>query len=153
MALIGLHSPRCKVVLVLLLTLWTGALLAPYARAVLPPGAYRSMQRAAPELLQIEVTAVRQKKQSEDKDLKIMSVVVEARVLAVKRTATRLKAGALITIQYEDRLPKRSGYIKENAVPVLSKGDKCPAYLRQRADQPAAYEPAAGSYTFEKYKE
>ncbi len=153
MTLVGLHSPRIQAILVLLLTLSAGALLAPHALAVLPPGAYSGMQRAAPEFLHIEVTAVRQKKKSETKDFKIMSVVVEAKVLAVKRTATRLKAGARITIQYENRLPKRSGYIKENDVPVLSKGDKCPAYLQQKANQPVAYEPAAGTYTFEKYKE
>ena len=153
MTLVGLHSPRFKAVLVVLLTLSVGALLTPRARAVLPPGAYSTMQRAAPELLQIEVTAVRQKKQSEDKDLKIMGVVVEAKVLAVERTATRLKAGARITIQYENKLPKQPGYMKENAVPVLSKGDKCPAYLQQCTNQSAAYEPAAGSYTFEKFKE
>ncbi len=153
MTLVDLHSPRFQAVLALLLTLTASTCLAPPARAELPPRAYSGMQRAAPELLQIEVTGVRQEKQSETEDLKILSVVVEAKVLVVKRTATRLKAGARITIQYEDRLPKRSGYIQEDAIPVLSKGDKCPAYLQQQTDQPAVYEPAAGSYTFEKFKE
>ncbi len=153
MTLIGLSSPRCKAVLAWLLTLSAGALLAPPARAVLPPGVYSGMQRAAPEVLQIEVTAVWQQKQSETRELKIMGVVVEARVLAVKRTATRLKAGARITIHYEDQLPKTPGYINENNLAPLAKGDRCPAYLQQTANQPAAYEPAAGTYTFEKYKE
>ncbi len=124
----------------------------PSAQAVLGPGAYPSVQRHAPELLKIKVTAVREKKQSEDQELKIMSVGVQARVLAVQRTATGLKAGARITIRYEDRRPKMPGYIGENAVPVLTKGDRCPAYLQRSTQEPAVYEPAAGTYTFERYK-
>ncbi len=156
MKVASLPSRRCQAPLILwrlLFILSAGAFLAPRAGAVLPPGAYSGMQRSAPELLHIEVTSVRQKKRSEDKDLKIMSVVVEAKVLAVQRTATRLKTGDLITIHYEYDLPKHSGYISENNLGPLSKGDRRPAYLHQRTDQPTVYEPAAGSYTFEKFKE
>ena len=137
----------------MLLAVWMGALLAPPARAVLPPGAYLSMQRRAPERLQIEVTSVQQEKQSEDKDLVTMGVSVQARVLAVRRTATGLKAGARITIFYTIPQPKSPGFIGENITPLLTKGDRCPAYLERRAEKPAVYAPAAGEYTFEKYKD
>ena len=150
----NLRAPRCRLLLALALTLSAGALLPPSAQAVLPPQPFTRLQQFAPELLQIEVTAVRQDKQSESKDLKVIAVTVQARVLAVQRTATRLKAGAHIAISYEDVRLKHAGVTGEGVIsPLLTKGERCPAYLQRRADQPAFYELAAGAYTFKKYKE
>ena len=116
------------------------------------PSAYVAAQRQAPERLQIEVTSVRQKKASEDEEVKTIGVTVQARVLAVRRTATGLKAGALITIYYTVPQFKVEGAVIENVPPVLSKGAQCPAYLRQYVGKPAVYDLAAGEYSFEKVR-
>lgn len=106
------------------------ALLVTAARAELPPDAYRDMQRAAPEAVEIRVAAV---------DVSICwfwlcdgrDVEVEAEVVGVTRSAAGLKPGARIRIHYRHvPLGGRSG---PRAIRIVRAGETTPAFLEKAA--------------------
>ena len=125
--------------------------MATTAWCEMPPSAYISLQHDAPEALDVEIISAQQTK-SETKEAFVTSVILQAKVLKVKRTATQLKAGANITINYDHRESKIPGWVGPSEIPILAKGDKCPAYLKQMSGTPAVYQPAARGYTFETVK-
>ena len=149
---VGHCPPLTEPIWVLMLAFMTSAFVTTTTQAEMPPSAYLSFQHDAPEALEVEITAVEQST-AETKEAIITSVVLAAKVLNVKRTATKLKPGAIITIKYEHRESKMPGWAGPSAVPILVKGDKYPAYLTQTGEKPSVYEPAAGGYTFRTLKE
>ncbi len=122
------------------------ALAAP-GRAELPQEAYRTMQRDAPEAVTIEVVSVRTVERRAAHG-RTVAVTAEARVRAVERTKSQLKAGAVIRISYDHEInePPLPG---PSPVPVIKAGKVYPAFLKKRPDGPG-YTPAAGGYSFER---
>ncbi|MBV9470113.1 MAG: hypothetical protein JOZ57_12830 [Abitibacteriaceae bacterium] len=110
------------------------------AHAELPPDAYRHMQNAAPEFIYIQVLAVntRNVPHGQNVDLK-------ARVVVVKRTATRLRAGHIIHIDYFHRTTLLIG---PGPVPLLETGKQYPAFL-EKVNGQNIYRPVAGAFSFE----
>lgn len=152
MKLVSIIRRHTKFVLVLAITFTAFSFVPMTARAEMPPSAYLSFQQNATEALEVEITSVQQSR-LETKEMVITSVVLAAQVLKVKRSATRLKAGTVITIKYDHRESKIPGWVGPSAIPILHKGDQCPAYLRLMNENPPVYEAAAGGYTFRTVKE
>ncbi len=117
--------------------------LAPTLHAELPPSAYESMQREAPEVLRINVLTV-----STDDSGSGEAVEMLAEVLKVGRSET-LKAGDIITIRYE-RTNHPAGWVGPGAVPVPEEKEETVAYLKL-ADGGSDYEPAAGMMSFRSF--
>ena len=137
-----LFSRACRSVSLLVV------MLASHGAAVgaeLPPYVYKDMQASAPESLVIEVLSVKTKKADEARLVRV-SVTVEARVERVNRTQSGLKPGATIRITYDHRRYKEPP-AGPSEVPVLGRGQVCPAYLKK--GDAGAYSPAAGGYSFE----
>ncbi len=113
-------------------------ILAPFARAELPPGSYDALRLNAEEAVIIEVEAVKTK----DGKVGQTEVIVEARVVAVERSKTHLKKGGKITIRYESiDKSKTPGSVGPRQIPILKKGDFYPAFLneKEKVFGPAAY--------------
>ena len=129
----------------------------------LPPGADRQWKDSSPEVAAIEViSAETQSKISETEGTKVqlrrtaISVDVQARVLAVERTATDLQPDAMIRLRYVHR-PLIQQMMQEGKwaevkmvgatpIPILEKGDKVTAWMRRLLD--AEFEPAAEAESF-----
>jgi hypothetical protein len=118
---------------------------ASVGRAELPPDVYKDMQANSPESLVVKVLSVKTKNKNEPRLVRV-SVTVEARVERVNRTQSGLKPGQLIRIKYDHRR-HREPMAGPSEVPVLRRGQVCPAYLKK--DDAGYYAPAAGGYTFE----
>lgn len=134
------RAPR-KVVLLVLLLVSSGSV----GRAELPPRVYKDMQANSPESLVIKVLSVKRKNKNEPRLVRV-SVTVEARVEQVNRTQSGLKPGQVIRIKYDHRRHKEP-MAGPGEVPVLKRGQACPAYLKK--DDSGVYAPAAGGYSFE----
>ena len=117
----------------------------PLARSELPPEAYRQRQQAAPEAVEIEVRSVKATK-ARKLTHTLITNEVEAVVQKVSRSATGLKPGAMIRIEYTQRRYDEP-IAGPSEVPSLKEGQVCPAYLTQ-AKVPDVYLPAAGGYSF-----
>ena len=119
------------------------------ALAELPPAVYLKRQQAAPEALRIKVVSVK-KKEIEGEKFKTIFATVEARVLSVERSATKLKPGNLIRIEYvnrESKVPMPG----PSQVPILAEGQEYPAFITKNGEKPY-YIPAAGRWSFERIK-
>lgn len=122
--------------------------------AELPPSAYEQMQRDAPEALQIAVQQVKTTRTRERRFVQV-AVTVRAEVTEVRRSATHLKVGDVITFQYVHR-QHREPVAGPSEIPILKKGECYPAYLKSAdtagtgdtGEAGKAYEPAARSYSF-----
>lgn len=121
--------------------------------AELPPDVYREMQAEAPESLVITVQGVHaiQRKQSWGQRT---YVTVSARVKQVHRSKSKLKTGRLIYIRYT-RDQHNSPMAGPGLVPLLRRGQTCPAFLKfsgkgtgNREAKRIYYAPAAGSHSF-----
>jgi ribosomal protein L24 len=119
---------------------------AAMCRAELPPDAYRQMQSAAPEALQVTVQKVNVRKAAQ-KEVTVSTVAAEARVDEVKRTATKLKAGDVIRITYEHRRRKMP-IVGPSEPDIIEKGRSYAAFLRKGVG--GGYGVAAGGYSFRK---
>ena len=117
------------------------------AIAELPPGVYRERQQASPEALVIKVRAVKTK-ETRRSDHTVIANTVEAVVENVARTATNLKSGTAITIEYAQRRYEQP-IAGPSEVPTLKEGEVRPAYLAWNKEA-EAYAPAAGGYSFTK---
>src|SRR5207249_1387463 len=104
---------------VLLLAALPAFTLCPPARAELPPGSYNTLRAEAQEALVIEVSDVR----TEERKRGETAVVVEAKVLGVERSASKLKRGDTLQIRYTHHdLSKLDGFAGPRPVPILRKG-------------------------------
>jgi hypothetical protein len=120
------------------------AILAVPVRAELALRVYREMQKKAPEFLQIKVTGVKTETTKKEA-LTIVHVAVEAKVVKVERSETGLKKGDAIRIVYIRTIRKRP-IIGPSQVPLVTKGEEYPAFLKRRDGK--TYAPAAGGKTF-----
>jgi hypothetical protein len=106
------------------------------ALAELPPGAYQQLRSNAPEALKIKVLKVH----TQFSKPNTLKVEVQANVLSVMRSASKLKPGSMIRIVYEvdKQTPQR---VRPRAVPVLKAGLLYTAFLAQdgKIYMPAAY--------------
>ena len=135
---------RCALALAFLLSAAQAAL------AELPPEVYLKRQKAAPEALRIKVVSVK-KKVLDGEKVKTTVATIEAHVLSVERSATKLKPGSVIRIEYvsrESKVPMPG----PSQVPLLVEGREYPAYLSKNGVKPY-YIPAAGGWSFERVKE
>lgn len=109
------------------------------AHAELPPDAYRHMQQAAPEVEVIKVLALKTRPVRNG-----VAVDMVARIVMVKRSKTKLRAGQLIHIDYFHRTTMLIG---PGAVPLLTVGQTYPAFLAPVKGQ-RFYTAAAGDCSF-----
>ena len=117
------------------------------ASAAIAPVHYRNAQQSAPDLVTIEVIDV-QTSVCLFNACRSQTVTVKAKVKAVARTKSGLKAGHTITIVYEHRpLKGRSG---PSPIRILTKGETTPAYLQVEGDAkgPRVWAPAARKASF-----
>jgi hypothetical protein len=112
--------------------------------AELPPSAYRERQQNAPEVLVIKVRSVT-KRETREANWKQIAFTVEAEVLKVSRSASKLIPGTIIEIRYAQRHYSQP-IAGPSEVPALKEGQVCPAYL---SGDGKIYSPAAGGYSFE----
>lgn len=114
--------------------------------AELPPSAYEALQREAPDVFAIEVLDVHSHPGPEagDQDIQVIAQIVD-----VKRSSSDSTAGSLIHILFT--IPKRpSGFVGPAQIPVPSRGDRSPAYLRPLG-KPGDFSPAAGAMSFREF--
>jgi hypothetical protein len=135
-----------RLVFVALLLAASAALLGELA-----PEVYQEMQRNAPELLQLEVTSV-----DVDRELRKprgcpffefeveRHVTVDAKVLAVVRSRTGVRPGAVIRIAYTSTR-RCSGWNGAGPIPVLAKKARVYAYLAKAEE---GFAPAAWGASF-----
>jgi hypothetical protein len=116
------------------------------ARTELPAFVYKEQQDVAPEALVIQVKSVKTR-ESQEATGTHTAVTAEARVRKVERTATNLKEGDTIQIEYTHLGLKDPAGPTE--APILKEGQDCPAFLRQLYGA-TTYMPAAGGFTFRK---
>jgi hypothetical protein len=123
------------------------AFSTPALRAELPPSAYEKMQSDAPEVLRIQVLRVTQQPGS---DASTTNVSMLAQVIKVGRTATKLKPGDMITVNYK-LVSHPAGWVGPGEVPVLKENAESVAYLKVIEGGEQEYAPAAGAMSFDQF--
>jgi hypothetical protein len=115
-------------------------------RAELSPSAYEAMQKAAPELLSIEILRV---EVSPGDVPGRQNIHIMALVNKVARSGTSVKAGDLINLFYSVT-PREKGRVGPGETPILEEKEKTLAYL---AKDPTTdeYHPAAGAMSFRNF--
>ncbi|MEY2563181.1 MAG: hypothetical protein QOH88_1374 [Verrucomicrobiota bacterium] len=114
-------------------------------RGELPPYVYQELQAKSPEALTIKVESV-SIVTSDESTLKRLTITAEARVEKVVRSASGLKSGDAIRINYVCLEHKQ--FIAGPSEPeVLQKDRSYPAFL-VKAAQDQAYAPAARGFSF-----
>ncbi len=116
------------------------------SRAELPPSAYESMQKAAREVLQIEVLRV----EIEPGDAPgRQNLHIMALVNGVTRSASGTTAGELVNITYTVT-DREKGWTGPGEIPILQEKEKTVAYL---AKDPSTgeFHPAAGAMSFRNF--
>jgi hypothetical protein len=113
----------------------------------LPPVVYKEQQEKAGEVLIINVRSV-ETVETKTPDGTQSAVKVVARVDKAERTKSGLREGDTIQIRYtrRDRKPPMPG---PSELPLLSKGQTYPAFLRQDGKN-KGYAPAAGGRSFDR---
>lgn len=106
----------------------------------LPPSAYKRMQDEAPEHLQIKVLSVKTREMRDG-----VEVFAEAKVTAVIRSASDLKIGDAIRIEYFHSTRRAPG---PSPVPILVQDQSCQAFLRRYSKPGKSYSSAAGGRSF-----
>ena len=115
-------------------------------RAELPPSAYETMQKAATDLLTIEVLRV----EIEPGDAPgRQNVHVMALVNGVTRSASSVKEGDLINMIYTVTA-REKGWTGPGEIPILEERAKTMAYLVKDTDK-GDFHPAAGSMSFRNF--
>lgn len=128
---------------ILLVLLFLVPSLAGTALAAPPPGTYDALRIEAPEVLIIEVLSVR----AGEPERWTTPIRVEARVLAVERSASGLAKGDRLTIEYGFIDPEAM-IVGPRRVPMLVESGIYPAFL-ETAEGRRAYRPAAYGASFE----
>jgi hypothetical protein len=128
-------------------------MIATTVLAELPPDVYKDMQRKAPEVLYIQVLSVQIYRRFAKPsgcaffDFEVIrEVKVEAHVLRVVRSETRVHAGDVIEIEYSS-ISRCSGWDGPRSIRMLASGDRVYAFLARRG-RTASFEPAARGATF-----
>jgi hypothetical protein len=116
-------------------------------RAELPPSAYEKMQSDAPEVLRIQVLRVTEQPGS---DASTKDVSMLAQVLKVGRSASKLKSGDMITVNYKV-VTHPPGWVGPGEVPILEENKETVAYLKPVEGGEQEYAPAAGAMTFDRF--
>jgi hypothetical protein len=113
----------------LLIVALLAAFFASSARAEIAPMFYERMQKEAPEALAVDVVAVDQT-EKKDNEGTVTSLVVQARVRQVERSASGVKPGDVVTIVYSvtEFVAPRPGM---GSPPILKKGQSVMAYLKK----------------------
>ncbi|HJT81074.1 MAG TPA: hypothetical protein VJ719_07750 [Chthoniobacterales bacterium] len=118
------------------------AISAMYAE--LPPQVYRQYQDEAPEAVSLTVRSVKQA-EKEEKEFTLISIVAEARIDKVTRSASGLRPGDVIRIEYQHRKDKEP--VPGPSQPdIVAEGKTYPAFLRKQSD--GSYGIAAGGFSF-----
>jgi hypothetical protein len=112
----------------------------PAAFGELPPFVYKNMQDNAPEHLQIKVLSVKTK---EEKDG--IQVFAEAKVTSITRSASNLKVGDVIRIDYFHSTRRVVG---PSPVPLLVQDQLYEAFLSRYSTRDKSYSPDAGGRSF-----
>lgn len=121
-------------------------LVTPGLRAELPPSEYEAMQKAAPELFEIQVVRV----EIEPGDAPgRQNVIVMALVNGVKRTASGTKEGDLVNIAYTVTA-REKGWVGPGEIPVLEDKETTVAYLA-KDEETGDFHPAAGAMSFRNF--
>jgi len=131
----------------LLTCLFLTVFTAPLLRAELPPSAYEKMQSAAPEVLRIQVLRVTEQP---DSDASTKDVSMLAQVLKVGRSASKLKPGDMITVNYKI-VGHPAGWVGPGEVPILEENKESVAYLKAADGGEQEYSPAAGAMSFDRF--
>lgn len=114
--------------------------------AELPPSAYERMQKAATDVVDIEVLRV----EIEPGDAPgRQNVQLMALVLKVDRSGSNVREGDLVNIHYTFT-GRDKGWVGPGEIPILEEKDKTVAYL---VKDPAAdcFHPAAGAMSFRNF--
>ena len=106
----------------------------------LPPSVYKKMQDEAPEHLQVKVLSVKTKEMRDG-----VEVFAEVKVTAVIRSASDLKVGDAIRIEYLHG--KRRAPVGPSPVPILVQDQSCQAFLSY-SKRDKSYSSAAGGRSF-----
>jgi phenylpyruvate tautomerase PptA (4-oxalocrotonate tautomerase family) len=117
-------------------------LLVPLLHAELPPSAYESLQRKAPEYLKIEILQVNVERGETPTQQKVHIIALATDVF---RTASGLKPNEILNIYYSVTEHPR-GWAGPGEVPILSAKERSVAYL-SRIDG-GDFAPAAGRMSF-----
>lgn len=123
--------------------------LSSVAFAELPPDAYEEMQRSAPEALKIRVDKVTSARVGLLNFSGKRDQVVEATVISVLRTGSRLKVGDGIVIRYV-AMKVNERIAGPRPIPQLQAGEEYPAWLSK--SELGHYEPAARGFSFAVFK-
>ncbi len=114
--------------------------------AQLSPSAYEALQKAAPELLSLEILRV---EVAPGGTPGRQNIHVMALVNKVARSATNVKAGDLINLFYSVT-PREKGRVAPGETPILEEKEKTLAYLAKDAAT-EEYHPAAGAMSFRNF--
>jgi hypothetical protein len=120
-------------------------LLLPMLRAELPPSAYESLQRKAPEYLKIEILQVTVQPGETPTQQKVHIIALVTDVL---RTASGLKPNEILNIYYNVTEHPR-GWAGPGEVPIPNAQERSVAYLT-RTDG-GDFAPAAGRMSFSNF--
>jgi len=127
--------------------------IATTALAELPPDVYKDMQSKAPEVLYIQVSSIQVHRKFAKPsgcaffDFEVIrEVKVDARVLRVARSKSRVHPGDIIEIEYSS-ISRCSGWDGPRSIQMLTSGDRVYAFLAKRG-RTASFEPAARGATF-----
>ena len=127
--------------------LGAGSWLAPVppARAELPPWVYGQEQREAPLRLELEVLTTQRWPALQPDQL-----LLQARVLSVVRQPRggRLRPGDRLQLRYPLPPQHPSGWVGPAPLPLLTAGQRVPAWLTPDPAAPGVYRPAAGGRSF-----
>jgi len=111
--------------------------------AELPPYVYQELQEKSPEALNIRVESVKLDKHEEPNFTRV-SISAQAKVESVTRSASGLKPGDTIRINYSQVSYKRP-VAGPSEPDILEKGERYPAFL---SGTDGIYSPAARGYSF-----
>jgi hypothetical protein len=110
----------------------------------LPPDVYKADQAQSPEALKITVTRVDIRKAKEARGTR-SNITAEAKVLEVKRSASKLRAGDKVLIRYS-HFRHNQPIAGPSEPDILQEGRTYPAFLKR--DAAGHYTPAGRGYSF-----
>ena len=100
------------------------------ARAELPPSAYESMKKAAPEVLEIEVTRVARSTREAD-GRRHISIYADAIVRRVVRSKSRTRSGARLSLRYLTFDILEQGWAGPGRTSEVQKGKRYRVWLKK----------------------
>lgn len=104
--------------------------LAPSARAELPPSAYEELKASATDVVEIEVSRVALNRR-DGQNLRDISVYADARVTGVTRSKSGLKVGQKISLRYLTFEFLRSAWTGPGPALTVEQGKRYRAWLKK----------------------